>query len=54
VGLSGCSHWGSRGEDYQFDPRFELGSQYRPTDRDLQPAAVSNEAMKIERNLGAP
>ena len=54
LGLSGCAQWGTRGEDYQFDPAFELGSRYRAADRNLEPAAVSNKGMQIERSLGGP
>ena len=52
LGLSGCANLDLRGERFQYDPAFELGSQLRPADNGLQPVAISNRSIQIERNLG--
>ncbi len=52
LGLSGCANLDLRGERFQYDPAFELGSQLRPADNGLQPVAISNKSIQIERNLG--
>ena len=50
--LSGCTNLDLRGEQFQHDPAFELGSQLRPADHGLEPVAISNKSIQIERNLG--
>jgi len=52
LGLSGCANFDFRGERFQYDPAFELGSQLRPPDKRATPVAVTNKSMQIERNLG--
>ena len=50
--LSGCANLDFRGEEFQYDPTFELGSQSRGDDNRTTPVAVTNKSMQIERNLG--
>ncbi len=52
LGLSGCCNLGDRNEQFRYDPAFELGSQYRPGETQLEPVAASNKSMQIEHSLG--
>ena len=52
LGLSGCANLDLGGEQFQYDPAFELGSQLRRPDDESQPVAISNKSIQIERNLG--
>ena len=51
-GVSGCANLDVGGERFQYDPAFELGSRFRPADGQLDPVAVTNKSIQIERNLG--
>jgi len=52
LGISGCANVDLRGERFQPDPAFELGSQLRKPDDRTKPVAVTNKSIQIERNLG--
>ena len=50
--ISGCTHFDLYGERFQYDPAFELGTGFRAGDAEVQPVAVTNKSIQIERNLG--